>query len=500
MALTTLPPATCADIAALMESRFVDFCGIIRSVSDTRPGGGRTVRDVVLVDGTKTPGSELLASPSLTVWTLAHCRKFDGDTRGKIIAVYNAKATLVNNELKLHTTDQSQIEFPTEIPNFDNARLQRMIENADEILGKADEAGVENLTATWVPRETAAPVDASGLADHSVCALAAAGLTSETESSLLQMVLANVDIPVERPLTKDGKRVFFPSVVRDMTGAVPMTFTEEAAFGLAQDIQTKDEFMEAWENNTLVFPPANIRFVRRVRKLDKDSKDPDTEARTFTELLAAAACPTDLTLHPTDASRDVFGYLRSTGRTTGAVLPALLKNVHTCPINGLCVRMDSEPALLPVCKILVLVKGRRGTKSKLDTMEGGIRRVVTADVVCPYSADEAVAAEGDKCCYNVIAHCTEENMLTYKIDGQTVLLSVTQATKNRAAEGEELKMNLIVDAVYPVLVGDVRSQSAAWKAYIELGKHTDLPETETPRKCRKLEQLPSDTSVSALAA
>ena len=130
-----------------------------------------------------------------------------------------------------------------------------------------------------------------------------------------------------------------------------------------------------------------------------------------------------------------------------------------------------------------------------------MKRVVTTDVACPYAADgAAAAAEGDKCCYNVIAHCTEENMLNYKIDGQTALLSVTQATSNRAAEGEELKMNLIVDAVYPVLVGDVRSQSAAWKAYIELGKHTDLPETETPWKCRKLEQLPSDSSVSALAA
>ena len=91
-------------------------------------------------------------------------------------------------------------------------------------------------------------------------------------------------------------------------------------------------------------------------------------------------------------------------------------------------------------------------------------------------------------------------MLNYKIDGQTALLSVTKATSNRAAEGEELKMNLIVDAVYPVLIGDVPNQSRAWKAYIELGKHMDLPETGTPRKCRKLDVHPSDSSVHALAA
>ena len=76
----------------------------------------------------------------------------------------------LNGELKLYTTDQSQIEFPTEIPDFRTARLQRMLDNAEEILGLADDAGVENLTATWVPRETGVPLDTSGLADHSVCA------------------------------------------------------------------------------------------------------------------------------------------------------------------------------------------------------------------------------------------------------------------------------------------------------------------------------------------
>ena len=128
LALSTLPPATCADISAVTESRFVDICGIVRSVSDTRPGGGRSVRDVVLVDGTKKVGSDLLASPSLTVWTQALCRKFDGDAIKKIIAVYNAKANLVDGELKLHTTDQTYIDFPAEITEFRPERLKEMLD------------------------------------------------------------------------------------------------------------------------------------------------------------------------------------------------------------------------------------------------------------------------------------------------------------------------------------------------------------------------------------
>ena len=83
-----------------------------------------------------------------------------------------------------------------------------MLDNADAILGQADDAGVKNATATWVPCDTDAPLDTSGLADHSVCALAAAGLNSDKDSSLLQFVLASVDIPADRPLTKDGKRIF----------------------------------------------------------------------------------------------------------------------------------------------------------------------------------------------------------------------------------------------------------------------------------------------------
>ena len=41
LALTTLPPATLAEISALKEIRFCDFIGIIRNVPDTRPGEGK---------------------------------------------------------------------------------------------------------------------------------------------------------------------------------------------------------------------------------------------------------------------------------------------------------------------------------------------------------------------------------------------------------------------------------------------------------------------------
>ena len=42
---------------------------------------------------------------------------------GKIICIYNVKASIKNNELKLDTTDQTQIEFPTEFPDFRHGNL-----------------------------------------------------------------------------------------------------------------------------------------------------------------------------------------------------------------------------------------------------------------------------------------------------------------------------------------------------------------------------------------
>ena len=109
-----------------------------------------------MLDGTKKAGSDLLASSSLTAWTLTMCRKFDGEMPGKIICVYNVRASRRDGELKLDTTDQTQIEFPTDIPEFRPARLIELINNAANLVTEAQRDGVENLSAVFVPREPAA--------------------------------------------------------------------------------------------------------------------------------------------------------------------------------------------------------------------------------------------------------------------------------------------------------------------------------------------------------
>ena len=172
-----------------------------------------------------------------------------------------------------------------------------------------------------------------------------------------------------------------------------------------------------------------------------------------------------------------------------------------CPINGLTVRVSDDENLLPVCKTLVLVAGQRDTRSKLETLDGGGRRIVTQDVICPYQSEDGSADEHAPC-YNVISHCTEDNMANFTIHNQTALMSVTQANLVRTPPGEKNKMNLVVDAVYQIQRGDLPSTTKAWKGYIELvqqGKRmhdgADEPPEDgpTPRKCRKLTCWPSNT-------
>ena len=493
LALTTLPPATLAEISALKEIRFVDFMGIIRSVSETRPGGGKGVRDVVLLDGSKKEGSDLLASPSLTVWGQELCEKLEGDMVGRVVCVYNAKAFVAGDELKLNTTDQTQFEFPEDIPEFRPPRLQNLIERSAAILTEADGAGVDTLTTSFVPSGFV-PIDTEGLADHTVCAWAAKGLEDPTNSGLLQVCCVVVDLPNDKPVTKDGTRLFFPTMVRDHTGSVQMAITEAAALAMAPECANKDEFLAAWENKSLQLVPVNLRFCRRTRTVGNTMPESDGGPRVYTELIAAAATPTDLTSPPSPATKDVLGYLRSTGRTAGPVVPALLENVHNCTMNGLAVK-HANGEIIPVNKVLVLVKGRKGKKSSVVPTEGNGRRMLTKDVISPYWDEEKATDEKKKRTFDVISYCLDVNQSLYKIDSQHALISVVQVTKKvGAADDGTDEISLIADAVYPVNKADVKAQMAAWVAYVD---HAVAPGDEpiegTPRKCRKLEHHPSES-------
>ena len=493
LALTTLPPATLAEISALKEIRFVDFVGIIRSVSETRPGGGKGVRDVVLLDGSKKEGSELLASPSLTVWGQELCEKLEGDMVGRVLCVYNAKAFVAGEELKLNTTDQTQFEFPEEIAEFRPPRLQKMIENSAAILTEADGAGVETLTTSFVPSGFV-PIDTEGLADHTVCAWAAKGLEDPTNSGLLQVCCVIADLPNDKPVTKDGTRLFFPTMVRDHTGSVRMAITEAAALAMAPECANKDEFIAAWENKSLQFVPTNLRFCRRTRTVGNTMPESDGGPRVYTELIAAAATPTDLTTPPSPATKDVLGYLRSTGRTAGPVTPAFLENVHNCTMNGLSVK-HANGEIIPVNKVLVLVKGRKGKKSSVVATEGNGRRMLTKDVVSPFWDEDKAAEQKKVRTFDVISYCLDVNQSFYKIDSQHALISVVQVTKKAgAAEDGTDEIALIADAVYPVQKADVKAQMAAWSTYVEHAVAPgEEPEEGTPRKCRKLEHHPSES-------
>ncbi len=220
----------------------------------------------------------------------------------------------------------------------------------------------------------------------------------------------------------------------------------------------------------------------------------DGGPRVYTELIAAAAMPTDLTTAPSAATRDVLGFLRSTGRTAGPVVPAFLENVNNCTMNGLSIKSGNGD-IIPVNKALVLVKGRKGKKSTVVPTEGNGRRMLTKDVISPYWDEDKIAEEKKVRTFDVISYCLEDNTVLYKIDSQHALISVVQITKKSgAAEDGTDEIALIADAVYPVNKADVKAQMTAWTTYVEQAVPPGQePEEGTPRKCRKLEHHPSES-------
>lgn len=502
LSLSTLPPSTCAMMSGRKESGTVDFIGIVRDVSNTSYVQGKPVRNVVLVDGSRSEGSERLASLTLGVWGHELVSVVNGNIRGSILSVYNARAQYKKEVLTLNTLDDmTQLEFPERIINFRPTRLVELIRNSSTILAEADGTGVTDVTTTFF-RNT---VYATGLATHSVCAIAAKALESETDfehiprtRTLYQLCFATADLPVEMPLTKDKSRIFFGTVVRDHTGSVQMGITEAAALGMAQNCSTKDEFIDAWKRKSLTFLPSNIRFLQREREFPFQPtfsfpEKPYGAARRYTELIATDAVATSLSVAPSDAARDVLGFLKRGKRTTGAVAPTYLENVHNCAINGLAIKSNGK--VHPVNKLWVFIKGKKGCMSRTEDCGDKSQRVITEDVISPYWESSEVIAHGKRQRFNVVAWTGYDHCAAL-INSKHAIISVVQVSLSRkewCGVESALDVNLIVDAVLPVKK-DLKGHLVAWKGYVaNVVFPGEEPETGTIRKCRKLEHCPSNT-------
>ena len=73
-----------------------------------------------------------------------------------------------------------------------------------------------------------------------------------------------LDIPTTTIRAGDGARIFFPTVLRDFSGALDVGVTEPAALRLAGGL-TPSEFEEAFNEGSLQFGRCNVRGGRSAR-------------------------------------------------------------------------------------------------------------------------------------------------------------------------------------------------------------------------------------------
>ena len=86
-------------------------------------------------------------------------------------------------------------------------------------------------------------------------------------TSQVQVTGAWVDVPVgteEDVLTKDKSRVFFRSVMRDISGSCDVQVLEAGALALS-GAKDKEEFLSLLAAGDLQFAPCTVRCLRRVK-------------------------------------------------------------------------------------------------------------------------------------------------------------------------------------------------------------------------------------------
>ena len=333
-------------------------------------------------------------------------------------------------------------------------------------LGIAGAPRTTVVTTKWTPHETALdvkgeqPLVSAGYLRH--CEKNAHTKGTDT----WQVCGCYLDIPTGNILTHDGSRIWFPTILRDVTGCIEVGVTEAAALG-ASGLRRKEEMLQAFQEGKLVFGRCNVRGGRTRTK--------DLEAR----YIIIACEPTQDVRPLTPAALSHYELLRRFGRTRGGIVAAPFSEINYDPFVGLTAWG------LEVHKVLLLVRGLE--RSTLAVMNA--QRKMSTRVQCAYVDPPTPTSDTE---YTVVAFCHEASVADYKFDTGTALVVATGMNLVSDTGTAPKKYEIVADVITVIVrerFGDTRK--TLWElgciAKPAAGREEDDQAASTGK--RKMEQI-----------
>ncbi len=490
-----VPAMTVAEVLGFNANQRFDMTALVDRVSETprQAGAARQVFDVFLVDDSKSGDKtldlkvSLFAAEESVAALRAHMKGFEKSSTA--ITFFGLQAKKNDKGYSV----QSSKDFFSAQASGDRAAV---LKEAAATLHSLPPESREIIQASFEGQRDYTCIQGT---ETFACLLdSMSGTTGiaaiDREATVWQANWAEVSWPTGKDIcTSDGARIWFQTLVSDVTGSVSAWCNESTALALSQ-LRTKEAFVAAHAAGDSLFP--SLSSVKLVRK--PGDAPQLAGAGSASQLQLVEGMDQSFKIAPAKSTFDLLPLARACSNHSCGIRPACLRNIRQSAQYALAVEEDDSTGgtvLVPCQKVVALVRSCH--KSKLEKLGNGFNLVTNGvqDVI-PAGAEAATPDQE----FTLTTMCTAENLTQYKLDPprgqkQHALVTITdvaaglfvvetvQLVSSEDANDLTTSMTTWARLAKELVLGDSGKRSLPW---------TDVSSPASAKKCRTLGRCPTD--------
>ena len=490
-----VPAMTVADVLGFNANQRFDITALVDRVSETprQAGLARKVFDVFLVDDSKSDDKTLDLKVSLFVaersFAALHADMKQTAKSSTAITFFGLQATKNDKGYSV----QSSRDFFWAQASGDRAAV---LQDAAATLHSLPPESREIIQASFEGQRDYACIQGT---ETFACLLdSMSGTTGiaaiDSEATVWQANWAEVSWPTGKNIcSSDGARIWFQTLVSDISGSVSAWCNESTALALSQ-LPNKEAFVAAHAAGDSLFP--SLSSVKLVRK--PGDAQQLAGAGSVSQLQLVEGMDQSFAIAPAKSTFDLLPLARACSNHSCGIRPACLRNIRQSAQYALAVAEDDAigtTALVPCQKVVALV--RSSYKSKPEQLDNGFNLVTNGvqDVI-PAGGDAPTPEQE----FTLTTMCTAENLTQYKLDPprgqkQHALVTITdvaagvfvvetvQLVSSEDANALTTSMTTWARLARELVLGDSGKRSLPW---------TDVSSPASAKKCRLLGRYPTD--------